>query len=132
MRIINYKAPGQCPVCGQRLIISKLSCNHCHTSIDGVFSPCKFCQLPKEQLDFIETFIRCRGNIKDVEKELNISYPTVRKNLDTVIQSLGYQLDKSDNSDKENAVWRQEILDALERGEISSKEAVKKLKESNR
>lgn len=132
MKIINYKAPGQCPVCGQKLIISKLSCNHCHTSIDGAFSPCKFCQLPKEQLEFIETFIQCRGNIKDVEKELNISYPTVRKNLDTVIQSLGYQIDKNENLDKENAVWRQEILDALERGEISSKEAVKKLKESNR
>ena len=132
MKGIHYKAPGQCPVCGQRLIISKLSCNHCHTSIDGAFSSCKFCQLPKDQLDFIETFIRCRGNIKDVEKELNISYPTVRKNLDTVIQSLGYQIERSDNQEKENSAWRQEILDALERGEISSKDAVKRLKDSNK
>jgi len=83
-------------------------------------------------LDFIETFIRCRGNIKDVEKELNISYPTVRKNLDTVIQSLGYQIERSDNQEKENSAWRQEILDALERGEISSKDAVKRLKDSNK
>ncbi len=129
---IQYKAPGQCPVCGQELKISKLTCNQCHTSIDGAFTPCKFCRLPKEQLDFIETFIQCRGNIKDVEKELGISYPTVRKNLDTVIQSLGYQLDKANGSEEEISNQRQEILDALERGEISSKDAVKKLKEFNK
>lgn len=129
MNSIQYKAPGQCPVCGQELKISKLTCNNCATSIDGVFTPCKFCRLPKEQLDFIETFIQCRGNIKDVEKELNISYPTVRKNLDTVIQSLGYQIDKADDREEDRSKRRQEILDALERGEISSKDAVKKLKE---
>lgn len=132
MNKIQYKAPGQCPVCGQELKISKLTCNQCHTSIDGSFTPCKFCRLPKEQLDFIETFIKCRGSIKDVEKELRISYPTVRKNLDTVIQSLGYQLDKADSSDEEISSQRQEILETLERGEISSKDAVKKLKELNK
>ena len=129
MNEIYYKAPGQCPVCGENLIISKLSCKNCHTSIDGAFSPCKFCQLPKEQLDFIEIFIQCRGNIKDVEKELNISYPTVRKNLDMVIQSLGYQIDKPDQLEKETSAWRQETLEALERGDISPKDAVKRLKD---
>lgn len=132
MKKIQYKAPGQCPVCGEELKISKLTCNHCHTSIDGAFTPCKFCRLPKEQLDFIETFIQCRGNIKDVEKELNISYPTVRKNLDTVIQSLGYQLEKADERGEETSKRRQDILDALERGEVSSKDAVRKLKELNK
>lgn len=127
MNILQYKAPVYCPVCGEELKISKLSCNHCHTAIDGSFTPCKFCRLPKEQLDFIETFIQCRGNIKDVEKELSISYPTVRKNLDIVIQSLGYQVEKP--NEEENARRRQEVLDALERGEINSKDAVKKLKE---
>ncbi len=132
MNGIQYKAPGQCPVCDQELKISRLTCNNCHTSIDGVFTPCKFCRLPKDQLDFIEIFIQCRGNIKDVEKELNISYPTVRKNLDTVIQSLGYQIDKADEREEDRSKRRQEILDALERGEISSKDAVKKLKEFNK
>ncbi len=129
---IQYKAPSQCPVCGQELIISKLSCKQCQTSIEGLFSPCKFCRLPKDQLDFIETFIKCRGNIKDVERELNISYPTVRKNLDTVIQSLGYQLERSEEREEEIVLRRKEILSALERGEINSKEAAKKLKEYKR
>lgn len=126
---MHYKAPGKCPVCDQELKISRLTCNYCHTSIDGAFTPCKFCRLPKDQLDFIETFIQCRGNIKDVEKELSISYPTVRKNLDTVIQSLGYQLDKAEEREADISSRRQEIIEALERGEISSKDAVKKLKE---
>lgn len=129
MNTIQYKAPSHCPVCGEELKISKLACNQCKTSIDGSFISCKFCRLPKDQLDFIETFIRCRGNIKDVEKELNISYPTVRKNLDIVIQALGYQIDKPNEREEETARRRQEVLDALERGEINSKDAVKKLKE---
>ena len=128
-KTIQYKAPSQCPVCGQELKISKLSCKQCQTSIEGLFSPCKFCRLPKEQLDFIETFIKCRGNIKDVERELNISYPTVRKNLDTVIQSLGYQLERPDDREEDITARRQEILNALERGEINPKDAAKKLKE---
>jgi hypothetical protein len=123
---MKYRVPGRCPICSNILSVSKLTCTHCSTKIEGDFTSCKFCQLPNEQLEFIEAFIRCRGSIKDVEKELGISYPTVRNRLDGVIQALGYKVDKVDIP--ENNERRQEILAALDRGEITSQEATLQLR----
>lgn len=75
-------------------------------AIEGDFQPCEFCRLPEEDLDFAKVFIKCRGNIKDVEKELGISYPTVRGKLDSVIR-LGFEVSVKENTQekelKENA-----------------------------
>lgn len=76
-------------------------------------------------MDFIEVFIKCRGNIKDVEKELGISYPTVSNRLDGIIQALGYHIEQDDREEKDR---KQEILAALERGELTSQEAAKQLR----
>src|SRR5690242_6353002 len=117
--------PHRCPVCDHELRISKLTCTYCPTKIEGEFKSCKFCKLPNEQLIFIEAFIKCRGNIKEVEKELGISYPTVRSRLDSVIEALGYSSDKERGSIQdfdEESLRRQEILEALNRGEISAQE----------
>ncbi len=127
MKIIRYKALGLCPVCGHSLYVSKLNCSNCYTTLEGQFISCKFCQLPNDQLEFIEVFIKCRGNIKDVEKELGISYPTVRGRLDGVIQALGYKIDGQDFQEERESS-RKEILAALDRGEISSQEAANRLK----
>ncbi len=127
---MKYKAPGKCPVCGEKLAITKLGCPKCSTAIEGDFQPCEFCRLPEEDLDFVKVFIKCRGNIKDVEKELGISYPTVRGKLDAVIRGLGFEVPAKDTV-KENdakAALRNEILDQLSKGEITPKEATEKIK----
>ena len=93
---MKYKAPGACPICGHELSVARLHCAFCSTNLEGDFASCKFCQLPNEQREFIEVFIKCRGNIKDVEKELGISYPTVRNRLDTAIEALGYRVEKDE------------------------------------
>jgi hypothetical protein len=127
---MKYKAPGKCPVCGENLSITKLGCPKCTTAIEGNFQPCEFCRLPEEELDFIKVFIKCRGNIKDVEKELGISYPTVRGKLDTVIKSLGYEVATKEvvKDDESLKIARNEILDQLSQGMISPKEATEKIK----
>ncbi|NMB07423.1 MAG: DUF2089 domain-containing protein [Tissierellia bacterium] len=114
---------GRCPVCDQELNVTRLSCSHCHTNIEGVFSLCKFCKLSEEQKHFTEVFIKNRGNIKEIEKELGISYPTVRNKLEDVISALGYNPKYT-----KPKVDRKEVLEKLSRGEISSQEAVKLLK----
>ena len=82
----------------------------------------------------MEAFIKCRGNIKEVEKELGISYPTVRNRLDSVIEALGHGVDKErvPENEKENSheesLRRQGILEALERGEISAQEATRQMR----
>jgi hypothetical protein len=127
---MKYKAPGKCPVCGEKLSITKLSCPKCTTTIEGDFQPCEFCRLPDDDLEFIKVFIKCRGNIKDVEKELGISYPTVRGKLDTVIKGLGYEAPSKELMREKAAITatRNEILEQLSKGEISSKEATERIK----
>lgn len=126
---MNYKAPSRCPVCEHELSISMMTCSYCQTKLEGNFTSCKFCKLPPEQLEFIEIFIKCRGNIKDVEKELGISYPTVRNRLDGIIQALGYNVEKDPATD-EGKNRRQEILSSMEKGEITSVEATKLLRKN--
>jgi hypothetical protein len=117
------------------LEVRKLYCSQCDTTIEGRFVLCKFCYLNEEQREFVDTFIRCRGNIKEVERELGVSYPTVRNRLDAVIQALGYRVEaeepevRSDaRSDARSAETRRKILESLNRGEFSAEEALRLLK----
>jgi hypothetical protein len=122
---MSAKLIGSCPVCSEEMKVTRLYCNSCGTSLEGDFSICRFCRLDEEQREFLETFIRCKGNIKEVEGELGISYPTVKRRLDQLIEDLGYQSDSLPPEEKQ--VQRKEILDKLEAGEISSVEAVELL-----
>ena len=115
---------GKCPVCDDELKVTELTCNRCKTKISGEFCLDKFCRLDKEKRYFAEIFIKNRGSIKEIEKELGISYPTVRKLLDEVIVALGYNT-KSEPTEAE----KNEILEKLSKGEISSDEALKMLSE---
>jgi len=117
--IMAYPLISECPVCGKQLKITKLQCTHCHTTIENEFELSNFATLNKEQLSFIETFLKCRGNIKEVEKELGISYPTVRGKLDDIITSLGYSTTK-----KGEKIDRKKVILMLENGEITAEEAI--------
>ena len=110
-----------CPVCGEKLCITSLYCGKCGTKIEGQFQLDKFSYLSAEHKYFIEIFLKCRGNIKEVEKELNISYPTVRSKLNDVIAALGYKIESQDKPGTD----KKEVLDMLSKGEISYEEALK-------
>jgi hypothetical protein len=120
----------RCPVCNEELVVTRLRCTHCETAIEGAFEVNRFTRLSKEQLDFVEIFLKSRGNIKEVERELGISYPTVRGRLDAVLEALGYKVDPAivDEVTQSKQARRKEILDALNRGELSSEEAIKQLR----
>ena len=111
------KVISQCPVCVGELSVVRLKCAKCGTVIENDFTLSKFDYLSAEELHFTETFIKCRGNIKEVEKELGISYPTVRAKLDGVIQRLGYEKEAARD---EEMLRREAVLRALEQGEISA------------
>ncbi len=121
--IIAYRVISKCPVCSAKLRVAKLKCNKCGTVIENDFELSKFEYLSSEQLNFMEVFLKCRGNIKDVEKELGISYPTVRAKLDDVVSALGYTVIKKPT------VNSKEVLDMLERGEITPEQALNMMKE---
>lgn len=121
---MSYRVISRCPVCSGKLKAIRLKCDRCGTVIENEFEFSKFEYLGEEQIKFMEVFLKCRGNIKDVEKELGISYPTVRAKLDEVVSALGY------NVAKKPKVGSKEILDMLENGEITAEQAVNMMKEN--
>jgi len=121
---------GKCPVCGQNTEVTAISCNECGTKIEGHFELCRFCRLTGEQKSFIETFVKCRGNIKEVEKELGISYPTVKNKLEDAANALGYNNFPSYSyNGSDDTGRRREILDQLESGELTVEDALDMLKD---
>lgn len=113
------KVLGVCPVCEDSLSVTELTCRRCGTKIVGHFQTCEFCNLSTDQLSFVKTFLRCRGNIREIEKELGISYPTVKNRLNLVIETLGFRVAKKSPTREE----RLEVLRKLEGGGISFQEA---------
>jgi hypothetical protein len=133
-----------CPVCSGELTIARLHCRTCGTALEGEFGVGRFGRLDREQLGLLESFLRSRGNLKEMERELGISYPTVRGRVDALIRSLGLadgavsDADFDEDTDEEEAVeaveavesaaGRREILERLARREISAEEAATALR----
>ncbi len=113
---------GTCPVCSNKLIATRLTCQVCHTEISGEFELSRFSSLSKEDLYFVETFVKVYGNIKEMEKELNVSYPTVKKNLDYIVNKMGYTQKAVDQD------LNDDVLEKLHNKEITVEDALKLLK----
>lgn len=107
---------GNCPVCGDALNVTSLKCGSCNIEISGNFTLSKFDSLSKSEIKFIELFLVNQGNIKEMEKELQVSYPTVKKQLDSIISKLGLQ-------SKYTTLTKEEIIAKVKRGELSIEEA---------
>jgi hypothetical protein len=115
----------RCPVCGDDLRIVRLECPACGSALQGNFTLGRLARLSREQLQFVEVFIRCRGKIKDVEEELGISYPTVVARLNEVVQAMGFEVRQEDT---DLAARRQQILDELASGKLTAADAAGRLR----
>ena len=120
---MKKKLLGNCPVCDEKLVVSELKCTECDTKVVGEFSLSKFDYLSEELQEFALVFIKNAGNIKSIEKELNISYPTVKKTLDDLIEGLGF------DAVNEEPKTRSSVLRLLKEGTIDFEEAEEMLKE---
>ena len=119
-----------CPVCSSELFVTRLQCRGCGTAIEGDFSVGRFGRLSREQLALLESFLRARGNLKELERELKLSYPTVRARIDALVRALGLAEgtvadDGSDDGSgrDEMSGLRREVLERLARHEITADEA---------
>ena len=120
-----HRQPNACPVCGGEMVIRELECPTCEITVRGRFETCAFSVLTADQLEMTRIFLRSRGNIKEVERELGISYPTVRARLDDIVRALGFQPEP----DEVPRELRDELLAKLEAGEINADEFLQKLDE---
>jgi hypothetical protein len=120
-----YRAPQQCPTCGQSLEIRELACPACATVVRGRWMASPFSRLSADQQAFLALFVRSRGNLSEVERALGVSYPTVRAKLEEIIAAL---------EESEPVVHppapRSEILERVARGELRPAEALALLRRS--
>lgn len=129
-----------CPVCEGELAITRLHCRSCGTALEGEFGVGRFGRLSREQLTLLESFLRSRGNLKDLERELGISYPTVRGRVEALLRALGLADGDAPIADEpmaadapnpitdDDASERRAILDRLARREMSADEAAEALR----
>jgi hypothetical protein len=113
-------APRQCPVCGDQLLLTRLSCGSCSTELSGRFESCEFCALTADDRQMLKVFLASRGNMKDLERHLGVSYPTARARFDGLLQKLGIDRPAAPAPNVE-------MLESLARGEINVDEALKRL-----
>ncbi|MCJ7550154.1 MAG: DUF2089 domain-containing protein [Anaerolineae bacterium] len=118
-----------CPSCDSDLLVTRMSCPTCGTVVLGMWAPCRFCQLSPEHTRLLEALVRSKGNVKEMARDLDASYWTVRKQLDDLIEALGYEPPPPAREDTTDA--RAEILEKLDRGELGADEAVALLGELN-
>ena len=85
----HHRAPRNCPVCNERLRVTRLGCEACGTGLSGDFEQCEFCALDSGDRDVLRVFLASRGNMKELERHLGVSYPTARGRFDDLIRKLG-------------------------------------------
>ena len=132
-----------CPVCSDELTITRLHCRSCGTALEGEFGVGRFGRLDREQMSLLESFLRARGNLKEMERELGISYPTVRGRVDALVRALGLSdgpitsdedgspdADELDEApvDTDAGAERRAILERLARKEIDAEAAAAALR----
>ncbi len=116
------RPPLNCPVCNERLALTRLSCPSCDTELSGGFATCEFCVLSDEDRDVLRVFLASRGNMKDLERHLGVSYPTARARFDALLTKIGI-----DRPAPAPASTRVELMEQVARGEIDIDEALKRL-----
>jgi hypothetical protein len=127
LEVMSNPVIARCPICADTLSVARLECSSCGTRIEGSFALGRFHHLTPDQLEFLETFIKARGNFKDVERELGISYPTVRSRLDAMIRALGFPSQAEPDRETER---RKEILRELADGRIAPDDAAQLLEKT--
>ncbi len=138
--------PAQCPACEGKLVVTRLQCPACGTEVAGAFALSRLASLREPHASLLELFLRLRGNMKELERALGLSYPTVRARLEEALTAAGLDRtvpssasggDRAEASPTtaapdDGAVARAEILDALERGDIGAADAARRLRERHK
>jgi hypothetical protein len=119
----SRSAPRDCPVCGDRLSLTRLSCQGCGTELSGEFESCEFCSLNAEDRQVLRLFLASRGNMKELERHLGVSYPTARARFDALLARLGLA------PERPAPAPRVELLEQLAKGEIDVDQAMQKLEQ---
>src|SRR6266853_6984299 len=121
-RSTTRRPPSSCPVCNHRLATTRLTCPECSTELSGAFTSCEFCGLTDEDREVLRVFLASRGNMKELERHLGVSYPTARARFDTLLGKMGIERGSAAPPSS-----RLELMEQVARGEIDVDEALQRL-----
>src|ERR1700694_116110 len=124
-RSTTRRPPSSCPVCSHRLATTRLTCPECSTELSGAFTSCEFCVLTDEDRDVLRVFLASRGNMKELERHLGVSYPTARARFDALLSKIGIERPAAPPSPV-----RGDLMEQVSRGEIDADEALHRLETS--
>lgn len=126
----HRQAPRDCPVCGDELLLTRLTCEECDTELSGIFQACEFCALGAADRELLRVFLASRGNLKDLQRHLGVSYPTARARFAQLLERLGIEApDDGEPAESRDGDRSVSVLEALARGEIDAEEAARQLEE---
>ena len=120
-RNLDRRPPLNCPVCSEKLALTRLACPACSTELSGAFATCEFCALSDDDREVLRVFLASRGNMKELERHLGVSYPTARARFDALLAKIGIE------RPAQPAASRIELMDQVARGEIDIDMALARL-----
>ena len=119
----QQRVPMDCPVCGNDLVNIRLGCHSCGTELVGEFPRCTFCALDSAETELLQVFLASRGNLKEVEKHLGVSYPTARARFTQLL----IKLSLGGEADKAQIMTSEQILAEVAAGALAPGEAAELL-----
>lgn len=111
-----------CYQCGTELRAVRLACDRCGIEISGHFETPRLGRLSNAHQDLAERILLSGGNLKEVAEAVGVSYPTLRKRVDGLIEAL-------EALRKLDAGRADEYLEAVERGDMRPEEAARRIGE---
>ncbi|TDE09115.1 DUF2089 domain-containing protein [Jiangella asiatica] len=124
---LHHQAPADCPVCGVKLHVTRLGCDSCGTELSGRFASCPYCALNAQDQKILSTFLVSRGNMKELARELGVSYPTARQRFAELLARLGLEETVEAGASQADAVDREAVLRRLAAGELDLDQATELL-----
>lgn len=120
----EHRAPSDCPVCGDHLAVTRLGCASCGSELAGIFTSCEFCALGDRENEILQVFLTSRGNMREVEKHLGVSYPTARLRFAELLERLGLASAVEPDA---APLTRDQILSEVSSGALTPAEATRLL-----
>jgi hypothetical protein len=114
-----HRAPRDCPVCGDELAVTRLGCGSCGSELAGIFASCEFCALDDKDTELLRVFLTSRGNLREVEKHLGVSYPTARLRFAELLEKLGL----GQAPERSPRLTREQVLSEVAAGALTPAEA---------